>query len=245
MRPWLGTRATTALVAPALLAVLLGCTAEPATTAAPAPATPAVTTAPATTEPPTTEPATTEPPTTEPATPETRGPAPSGSPAGSAATPPAAEQDEPSAVPFRATTTPDRGRGAGSPLTVTAVRVGVHPGYDRIVFELDGPPDGRPGWLVRYTDPPRQQGSGSVVPVQGTHALTVLITPTSYPFDSEQRTVERAPALPSGMLTVTDLRLGSTYEGNWEAWIGTDAEQPFRVFRLADPRRVVVDVQHR
>ena len=235
MRPWLGTRATTALVAPALLAVLLGCTAEPATTAAPAPATPAVTTAPATTEP----------PTTEPATPETRGPAPSGSPAGSAATPPAAEQDEPSAVPFRATTTPDRGRGAGSPLTVTAVRVGVHPGYDRIVFELDGPPDGRPGWLVRYTDPPRQQGSGSVVPVQGTHALTVLITPTSYPFDSEQRTVERAPALPSGMLTVTDLRLGSTYEGNWEAWIGTDAEQPFRVFRLADPRRVVVDVQHR
>jgi hypothetical protein len=34
------------------------------------------------------------------------------------------------------------------------------------------------------------------------------------------------------------------FEGVYEAFIGTSRKAPFRVFRLADPARVVVDVRH-
>ena len=40
-----------------------------------------------------------------------------------------------------------------------------------------------------------------------------------------------------------DVRLGAVFEGQYEAFIGTSGEQPFRVFRLSDPERVVVDVR--
>ena len=132
---------------------------------------------------------------------------------------------------------------SGGPLTVTAVRVARQEGFDRVVFELAGKAAGQAGWRVEYVDEPRAQGSGDVVPVDGEAALAVLITGTGYPMDTGQEEVADDPALPGDLEVVQDVVLGAVFEGQYEAFIGTSGEQPFRVFRLGDPERVVVDVR--
>ena len=132
---------------------------------------------------------------------------------------------------------------SGGPLTVTAVRVAGQDGYDRVVFELAGTAAGQAGWRVEYVDEPSAQGSGDPVEVDGDAVLSVLITGTGYPMDTGQEEVASDPALPGGLEVVQDVVLGAVFEGQYEAFIGTSGEQPFRVFRLADPERVVVDVR--
>ena len=132
---------------------------------------------------------------------------------------------------------------SGGPLTVTAVRVARQEGYDRVVFELAGKAPGQAGWRVEYVDEPSQQGSGDPVPVDGEAALAVLITGTGYPMDTGQEEVAGDPALPGDLQVVQDVVLGAVFEGQYEAFIGTSGRQPFRVFRLGDPERVVVDVR--
>ena len=43
---------------------------------------------------------------------------------------------------------------------------------------------------------------------------------------------------------VQELRLGGVFEGYYDAFVGVREQAAFRVFRLDDPQRVVVDVQH-
>lgn len=151
---------------------------------------------------------------------------------------------EPTAtVPFPANTAVDEQDPAGGLLTVRTVRVARQDGYDRVVFELGGAADGQPGWRVEYSDDPRQQGSGDPVEVDGEHVLSVLITGTGYPFDTGVDEVEGDPALPADLQVVEDVDLGAVFEGQYEAFLGTSVEAPFRVFRLSDPARVVVDVR--
>ena len=157
--------------------------------------------------------------------------------------PSAADDEQTTAEPFPADTEVDVQEPTGGPLTVTAVRVAAHEGYDRVVFELAGMQPGEPGWRVEYVDDPTQQGSGDPVDVQGEAALSVTITGTGYPFDTGQEEVSAPPPLPSDLTAVTDLELGGVFEGQYEAFIGTSGQAPFRVFRLSDPARVVVDVQ--
>ena len=132
---------------------------------------------------------------------------------------------------------------SGGPLTVTAVRVARQEGYDRVVFELAGQAAGQAGWRVEYVDEPSQQGSGDPVEVAGEAALSVLISGTGYPMDTGQEEVSGDPALPGDLSVVEDVVLGAVFEGQYEAFVGTSGRQPFRVFRLGDPERVVVDVR--
>jgi hypothetical protein len=144
---------------------------------------------------------------------------------------------------FPADTTVDEQEATGGPLSVTAVRVARQDGYDRVVFELDGRQPGKPGWRVMYVDDPRRDGSGEPVDVEGGKTLVVLIEGVGYPFDTG---VEEASgvSLPPDLEVVADVELGAVYEGVYETFIGVTREAPFRVFRLADPARVVVDVRH-
>jgi hypothetical protein len=146
-------------------------------------------------------------------------------------------------APFEANTARDEQEASGGPLSVTSVRVGRHDGYDRVVFELDGREPGVPGWQVEYVDDPRRDGSGDPVEVAGDKTLVVLIRGTGYPFDTGVEEAEEA-RVPGDVKVVEDVVLGSVFEGVYEAFIGTSHEAPFRVFRLADPARVVVDIRH-
>jgi hypothetical protein len=132
---------------------------------------------------------------------------------------------------------------SGGPLSVRDVRVAHHDGYDRVVFELAGREPGTAGWRVEYVDEPSQQGSGNPVEVGGAAALSVLVLGTGYPMDTGVEEPAADPALPGDLEVVEDVVLGSVYEGQYEAFVGTASRQPFRVFRLSDPERVVIDVQ--
>ncbi|GAA4751692.1 hypothetical protein GCM10023328_38480 [Modestobacter marinus] len=133
--------------------------------------------------------------------------------------------------------------GAGAPVVVTDVRLGAHPGFDRIVFEVAG--EGEAGWRIGYTDDPRAQGSGAPIDVPGEAVLGMTLTNIVLPGD--------APAgvqpwdgpdrrqLP-GASTVQSLVEDTLYEGQYTFFAGLDAERPFAVSRLSSPQRVVVDV---
>ena len=157
------------------------------------------------------------------------------------AEPPAAEPISP---PVEAGSTGlSTGEPEGGPLTVTEVRVARQQGYDRVVFELDGDAGGTPGWRVAYVDDPRRDGSGEPVDVDGVAVLMVLISGTGYPFDTG-REEATSVTVPGDVEVVTDVELGAVFEGTYEAFVGLSAERPFRVNRLADPARIVVDVEH-
>ena len=166
------------------------------------------------------------------------------------AAPPAQPESEPPATPsaapsavFAATTGLDEQAPSGGPLSVTAVRVARQPGYDRVVFELAGRKAGAPGWRVEYVDNPTQDGSGEPVQVDGAATLAIRIEGAGYPGDTGEEYAESAP-VPADVKVVEDVVLGAVFEGVYEAWVGTSRKAPFRVFRLADPARVVVDIRH-
>lgn len=144
-------------------------------------------------------------------------------------------------VPFPADKALDTAPSSGGPLSVVAVRVAHQPGFDRVVFELAGKP-GEPGWRVEYVEDPSSQGSGEPVEVRGTAVLAVTISGTGYPMDTGVEEFSGEPVLPPGLRAVQDVELGAVFEGDYEAFVGVSEQAPFRVFRLADPARVVVDV---
>lgn len=146
--------------------------------------------------------------------------------------------------PFEADTALDEEPASGGPLSVTAVRVARQDGYDRVVFELDGRNDGEPGWRVEYVDDPRRDGSGDPVDVAGEETLVVRVDGVGYPFDTGVEEQTAAPAVPGDLEVVREVEIGSVFEGIFEAYVGTSRTAPFRVFRLADPARVVIDLLH-
>jgi len=192
-------------------------------------------------------------PVLRPASPEpssaTTSPAPSA--AGSASAGPSASvsgsgQPEPTAPAeaFPANTAVDTEEPTGGPLSVVAVRVAKQDGYDRVVFELDGKEAGEPGWRVEYTDDPAQQGSGNRVEVDGVATLAIDITGVGFPMDTGVEEETDDPTLPAGLSVIEDVVLGATFEGQYQAFVGTARKAPFRVFRLSNPARVVLDVRH-
>ncbi|WP_129336525.1 AMIN-like domain-containing (lipo)protein [Cellulomonas endophytica] len=239
-----GRRAAALTLAVLLVpAALAGCTGDdegpgPSATAAPAPdATPSV-----------------------PATPVPGSPAPGGGPTGPATVPPPSpgptvtvpaggtEDDAPATeVPFPADTSVDTSVDTADPagearLGLVDVRVGAHVGYDRVVLDLAG--TGTPGWRAGYTADPREDGSGAPVAVAGGAVLGVVVSGTTYPGESGVPPYSGPARLtPTGTGAVVEVVHGVVFEGLTSVWVGVDERRPFRVFALADPPRVVVDVR--
>jgi hypothetical protein len=156
----------------------------------------------------------------------------------------AAPEPLPSTPPFQADTEPDDGgHGEGGLRWVTDVRVARHDGFDRIVFDLDGP--GKPGWYVSYTDDPRQDGSGDPVAVEGDAYLQVVLRGMGYPGFDGIPEIDLGTMSGAGTGAVTEIVTASVFEGDHLLFIGLAGDQrPFRAFALSDPTRVVVDVRH-
>ncbi|MCV2490312.1 hypothetical protein OF117_13160 [Geodermatophilus sp. YIM 151500] len=171
------------------------------------------------------------------------GDAPSSAPATGGAGPasPSAGGDT-SAPPFPADATPDTAEpSADSQGTVTDIRLGRHDGFDRIVLELGG--TGTPGWDVRYVDAPSSQGSGDAVDVAGGAVLQVTLTGTAYPYATGvEEYAADAPLTDPAAQVVTEVVFDATFEGQTVTFVGVQEEVPFRVYSLADPTRIVVEV---
>ena len=151
-----------------------------------------------------------------------------------------ATADESPTAPFTANTAEDTAEGSGDSVTVADVRVESQADHDRVVFEIAG--EGTPGWRVGYVDEATQQGSGNPVELAGDAQLQVLVTNTGYPSDTGEEEFDGASPV-EGAEVVTEVAFQGTFEGQTQAFIGTTAEQPFRV-RLGDDGNVVVEVWH-
>lgn len=184
-------------------------------------------------------------PTSPSSAPATSSPTPGATATASAtATPSAAESDLPagSEPEFRADASPDSSpaQREGSGLTVVDVRVGDHPGYSRVVFELAG--TGTVGWRVGYEDDPRTPGAGEPVELAGDGTLVVVLDGVGYPFDTGMKEYSGPRRLAPDLAAVQEVQVGGVFEGSFDAYLGTPDKRPFRVFRLQSPQRVVVDV---
>ncbi len=139
--------------------------------------------------------------------------------------------------------TPKTGEGSSTAgVTVTAIRIGHHDGYDRVVYEFGG--KGTPGWKVAYVDKAIQDGSGKTLDVSGRSILEVTITGAAYPFDSGvSEYLGPNPLEEPTASAVAEVRYGATYEGIAQSFIGVTADKPpFAVSALTNPTRLVVDV---
>jgi hypothetical protein len=150
--------------------------------------------------------------------------------------------------PFPANTRPDTAEPAGEGdtfLSVTDIRVGEHDDYDRIVFDLDGKGSGAPGWRVEYVDQASDDGSGHAVQVDGEAILRVSLSGTAMPADSGVEEFSRDRIEPDDTEAVDEIVYRYWFEGYTTAFVGIDdGKQPFRVFLLENPTRVVVDIQN-
>ena len=164
------------------------------------------------------------------------------SPTATATATPTPDEEDQGGPAFSEPSTTSREAGEGAGLSVVDVRTGTHDGYDRVVFELGG--EGTVGWRVMYDDAPATAGEGAAVDLAGDATLAVVIENVGYPFDTgvQEYAGDRNPA--PGHPQVKELQLGGVFEGYYDAFVGTAERAPFRVFRLSDPQRLVVDVQH-
>lgn len=155
---------------------------------------------------------------------------------------PAAPTEEPADDTLPAWgSTDDVAPSADALLTVTDLRLGTHEGYDRVVVELDG--TGSPGVHVERSDVAVEDPTGDTVDLGGAGVLTLYVTGLGYPFDTGVTELAPGTQAPAGTV-VTGAQFTGTFEGQTQVFLGlTDPGATARVFVLADPSRVVVDVQ--
>ncbi|MET8648549.1 AMIN-like domain-containing (lipo)protein [Nocardia aurea] len=149
-------------------------------------------------------------------------------------------------APAPADAQPKRGEpSSGAGLTVTGIRIGSQPGFDRVVYDLGG--TGSPGWIVQYTDRAVQDGSGNQIDVAGRSILEVQITGSAYPFDSGVTPYEGPdPATAPGTPGIAGVYRTVVFEGTTQSFIGVNAASPgFSVSTLANPTRLVIDIATR
>lgn len=122
--------------------------------------------------------------------------------------------------------------------TLVGIRVGHHPGFDRVVFDFDGglPSETRVG----YVDELVGDGSGLPIRISGRAILQVGFTnAVAHDDDSQTAPARRAFALPNVM---TAVRSGD-FEGVVTYGLGLAKRARYTMFTLRQPDRVVLDIR--
>ena len=134
---------------------------------------------------------------------------------------------------------PGLGRDVG---TRAQVRVGTHTGYDRVVWQFDGPDT--PNFQVGYVKVPTGEGSGDPVDITGDAYLEILVTSVGYPgLDGNGACPDLGDPRLSGTVFASVSGICGGFEGMAQTFVGLDEERPFRVAVLENPSRLVVDVR--
>lgn len=124
---------------------------------------------------------------------------------------------------------------------LTDLRVGDHPDYVRMVFDLSG--DGTPLYTVGYETPPFSGASGEPIPVDGTAFLAVRLFPAlRYDIDTMVPTYTGELVIEPGLEPISQIVFIDDFEAMMVWVIGLTAEQPFTVDVLQEPLRLVIDI---
>jgi len=120
--------------------------------------------------------------------------------------------------------------------SIVDVRVGENDGFDRFVVEFDA---GIGAYFVSYVEQVTQDGSGDVVPVEGSAFLQVTMNGIPNEPPVPQQTIDVGL---TGLIQVVGA--GAGFEATVSYGLGTAQAAGFRAFTLTDPTRLVVDIAH-
>jgi len=120
------------------------------------------------------------------------------------------------------------------------VRAAEHEGYDRIVFEFEGPP---PDYRVEYVENPTQCGSGQPVNIEGNAVLAVSFEPTNAHTEAGEPTLAFQSISP-GLPSIVEAVQTCDFEAHVTWVVGLTAQMDFRVTEAEDPLRLAVDIAH-
>lgn len=124
--------------------------------------------------------------------------------------------------------------------TLVAIRAAHHPGFDRLVFDFRG---GLPAQRsARYVNQVIADPSGKRVRIVGSAKLVVRFFAASGHTSDGRRTygaVRRTLALP-GLIQVVN---AGDFEAVLRFGVGVARREPFRMFTLSHPSRVVIDLK--
>ncbi|MDP2312049.1 MAG: hypothetical protein Q8P41_04025 [Pseudomonadota bacterium] len=126
------------------------------------------------------------------------------------------------------------------PVKVTAVRVGAHEGFERIVLEFEG--DRVPGHHLEYIDRPAHDcASGAPRDIEGDGLLLVQVQPATAHDDAGAETTpkESKPGLP----VVREIERTCDFEAVVAYVVGVGAPTAYRAFELTAPARLVIDIK--
>jgi hypothetical protein len=125
---------------------------------------------------------------------------------------------------------------------ITDVRVGTHSLYDRVVFEFDS---GLPDAVIEGVLPPfYADGSGLEIQVAGSAFLKVTMHGASRVSPDGTETYGGSTNFQPGFDRLVQLIEGGDFEAVSSWYLGLDGGGCFRVMTLADPSRLVIDIEH-
>lgn len=140
-------------------------------------------------------------------------------------------------VPFKGSAAPVATADT-APATLTAIDIGLHDGFERIVFRFS---DHVPGLRLQPSPGPfAADGSGKPVEVDGNAFLALRMTANGHDEDGQPNVPMRIRG-PKGHSVVEIVRLGD-YEAVLSFAIGLEAPQTFRVLQLQNPPRIAIDI---
>lgn len=128
--------------------------------------------------------------------------------------------------------------GAVHPL-VLDLRYARHSNFDRVVIDIQGR---IPGWTVRYASTHHYDGSGALVPIRAGADLVLF---PAYAHRPNGTSCYNGPKLVRpGFPALKAIAFTGDYEGYVSFAFGLDGRNPYRIFRLHDPQRIVLDFRH-
>lgn len=123
---------------------------------------------------------------------------------------------------------------------VVNLRYAQHPRFDRVVIDIKGR---IPGYRATYHRRFYYDGSGERVPIRG--GLQVVLMP-AYAHNNAGESVYRGPKLVRpGFPALKAIAMTGDFEGHVTFAFGLEPRRtPYRIFRLHDPQRLVIDFRH-
>ncbi|WP_435868725.1 AMIN-like domain-containing (lipo)protein [Arthrobacter burdickii] len=131
--------------------------------------------------------------------------------------------------------------------SITNVRSGQHPCFDRLVIDVNGRVS---GYTVRYVDNYNPYGSPHSIPLRGGARLSVTVNAPAYNYAGSATYMpanSRELVNVAGYSTFRQVVKAGSFEGYTDFGIGVRGRLPVRVFVVPGPgngSRVVVDVAH-
>jgi hypothetical protein len=124
---------------------------------------------------------------------------------------------------------------------VRDLRYATHPRFDRVVIDIAGL---IPGGNARYQRRFHQDGSGQLVPIKSRSGIALALMP-AYAHDADGDNVYDGPRIARPRFdTLKALAFTGDFEGQVSFGFALTHRADYRIFRLHDPQRLVIDFRH-